>query len=264
MLVYGPKHVDFGLASENIQEWLPSLILLIWSFPLAMLIQKKGGLRWYRNRYYGFLPLIEVIEFSTRLLPQDYEIQLAGVADLILLVTFILCENKLVGEYTEVKNLQKMIERVQEESTVVAFLNKKYPPDARVRSRKERRRQESQLQSLTSLFSEFGQSLTSGNFFTGTEDSLERTSSSTEALHASVMRLKRENVAMRKALKVNFIPDSAWKPRDSEEEEDQLESPGSSGELDPYDRLQGGINLGAKSGPLPEVGARVRVETPNA
>ena len=27
-----------------------------------------------------------------------------------------------------------MIERVQEESTVVAFLNKKYPPDARVTS----------------------------------------------------------------------------------------------------------------------------------
>ena len=33
--------------------------------------------------------------------PQDYEIQLAAAADLLLLMSFIVCENKLVGEYTE-------------------------------------------------------------------------------------------------------------------------------------------------------------------
>jgi len=53
MLIYSPKHLDFGMDYDNIQEWLPSLVLLVWSLPLAILIQRKGGLRWYRNRYYG-------------------------------------------------------------------------------------------------------------------------------------------------------------------------------------------------------------------
>jgi len=198
-LIYAPKHEDFGFSPEDIQEWLPSLVLLIWSLPLALFIQRKGGLRWYKNRYYGFLPLLEILLFLSRLAPDSVNTQLSSLLDLMLLCAFILCEHKLVGEYREIKDLKKMVERVQEDSGVSAALDRKYPPDEKVqamhrtRSRLEMRNQNKGARLLEMITTSFK----------GASE-MERTESA-QSLHACVIRLKDENHSLRKLLKVNNI-----------------------------------------------------------
>jgi len=209
-LVYAPRHTDFGFASDEIQEWLPSLILLLWSMPLALLIQKKGGLRWYKNRYYGFIPLFEIALFVARLLPEQYTTQFGCLTDLILLLSFMVCENKLVGEYREVKELKVIIERVQEHKgrsggvdgiSIVEFLNLKYPPDEKLKDRKLRQRSSMAMSTGDHLMDIIKRPFATEEIADNTEGS-----PSHDNLMASVIRLKEENSTYRKILKQYDIP----------------------------------------------------------
>merc|ERR1711959_453027 len=84
VLLYQVEQHTFGFNVHAIQEWLPSLVLLIWSLPLSWLIKKKGGLKWFKSRWYLVIPLAEIFEFASRLMPQDYATQVASFADLLL------------------------------------------------------------------------------------------------------------------------------------------------------------------------------------
>jgi len=197
-LIYGPEHKTFGFEPHDVQEWLPSLVLLVWSIPIAVLIQRKGGLRWYRNRYYGFLPVFEILLFFARLLPGQYTTQFSSLTDLVLLISFMVCENKLVGEYREVKDLSKRISRAQEVSGITEYLNTKYPPNTDVRRKKSLR--------SSGLRSSDGDSVSIFDLlaFNQDEGDMSRTKTS-EHLEAAMLRLKDENMQMRKILKKQGI-----------------------------------------------------------
>jgi len=128
-LAYLPEHHDFGLDTSEIQEWVPALALLLWSLPLCYMIQRKGGLKWYKNRYYWVISVAEVFLFFSQLVPQDYATQIRSFADIVLLIIFIIVENKIVGEYREVEDQRNMIQRVQDATGITKTLDGKYPPE---------------------------------------------------------------------------------------------------------------------------------------
>merc|ERR1712086_22047 len=124
---YTHEHVNWGLTWDDFQEWFPTLVLLVWSLPVALLIHRQGGLKWYKNKTYLAPLWAEILLFISRCMPQEYSAHVSNGAELLLLITFIFIENKLSGEIQEIRLLEKMIKIRQEESGIVGVLEQRYP-----------------------------------------------------------------------------------------------------------------------------------------
>lgn len=127
---YAHEHNNWGVEWDDVQEWLPTAVLVIWSVPIAYLIHKKGGLKWYHNKLY-LLPLVaEVLLVVSRCMPRDSAVHVSNGAELMLLITFIFLEDKLSGEIQEIRLLEKMIKIRQAETRISEKLGERYPaPD---------------------------------------------------------------------------------------------------------------------------------------